>query len=298
MEQFGFIIVLLLIGLILQKTPAPIDFAKSLNFFVIYVSLPATILVQIPNVHFDLSAFWLILIPWILLPLSIILVLWITKTSTKEQRAAMLLVVPLGNTSFLGIPVIEALLGADAIPYLLVYDQFGTFLILSFYATAVVATYETGKVHKRQIFKKLLLFPPFGFLLLGLGAGDMPSSILPYIQALSATLVPLALISVGYSLHFGKELEYSLLVKGLTIKLLIMPLVALGILWMFDVELLVLKTAVLESAMPSMITAGALAIAAGFAPRLAAAMVGYGLIVSLVTLPLWLWGINILFTKL
>jgi hypothetical protein len=35
-----------------------------------------------------------------------------------------------------------------------------------------------------------------------------------------------------------------------------------------------------------MITAGALAIAAGFAPELSAALVGYGIIVSLVTLPL------------
>ena len=33
--------------------------------------------------------------------------------------------------------------------------------------------------------------------------------------------------------------------------------------------------------------AGALAIAQGMAPRLAAAMVGYGLLLSLVTLPLW-----------
>jgi predicted permease len=204
----------------------------------------------------------------------------------------MLLVVPLGNTSFLGIPVIEALLGNDAIPYLLVYDQFGTFLILSFYATAVVATYEAGRVHKRQIFKKLLLFPPFGFLLFGLLFGEMPPTILPYVQTLSNTLVPLALISVGYSLHFGKGLEYGLLTQGLIVKLFIMPLVAFGILWAFHIDPLVLKTAVLESAMPSMITAGALAIAAGFAPRLAAAMVGYGLIVSLVTLPLWLWAME------
>jgi len=41
--------------------------------------------------------------------------------------------------------------------------------------------------------------------------------------------------------------------------------------------------------MPSMITAGALAAAAGLAPELAAALVGYGIVLSLATLPLWLW---------
>jgi predicted permease len=40
-----------------------------------------------------------------------------------------------------------------------------------------------------------------------------------------------------------------------------------------------------------MVTAGALAIAHNLAPRLAAAMVGYGLLLSLLTLPLWAqWG--------
>jgi hypothetical protein len=47
------------------------------------------------------------------------------------------------------------------------------------------------------------------------------------------------------------------------------------------------RTTVLESAMPSMVTAGALAIAHNLAPRLAAAMVGYGLLLSLLTLPAW-----------
>ena len=35
--------------------------------------------------------------------------------------------------------------------------------------------------------------------------------------------------------------------------------------------------------------AAALAIAHGLAPRLAAAIVGYGIVLSLVTLPLWRW---------
>ena len=41
--------------------------------------------------------------------------------------------------------------------------------------------------------------------------------------------------------------------------------------------------------MPTMITAGALAIAHNLAPRLAAALVGYGILLSLLTLPACLW---------
>jgi predicted permease len=286
MEQFAFIIALLAIGILLQKADAPLDFAKSLNFFVIYVSLPATVLLQVPKIHFDLSAMGVIITPWLLVPIVMGIVMMMTRHHPPQVRAALLLVMPLGNTSFVGIPVVHTLLGEEAIGYVLMYDQFGTFLILSLYGAAVIARYETGVFHKRLIVKKLLLFPPFLFLLFALVFGQMPEGMQPYLQILSSTLVPLALVSVGYSMKFGGEVDYALFTQSLVLKLIIMPILAFGILFAMGTESLALKTAVLESGMPSMITAGALAIAAGFAPALSAALVGYGIIVSLVTLPI------------
>ena len=286
MEQFVFIIALLVIGIVLQRMNAPEDFAKSLNFFVIYVSLPATILMQIPKIHFDASALGVIATPWLLLPIVILIVMVMTRNHPPEVRAALLLVIPLGNTSFLGIPVSHTLLGPQAIPYLLMYDQFGTFLILSIYGAAVIARYETGVFHTRIIMRKLLFFPPFIFLLIALLVGEMPKATQSYIELLASTLVPLALISVGFSMKFaGEKLDYPLFTQALILKLLGMPLIAFGLLWAMGTEPLALKTAVLESGMPSMITAGALAMGAGFAPRLSAALVGYGIVFSLITLP-------------
>lgn len=289
MEQFAFIIALLAIGIALQRVSAPVDFAKSLNFFVIYVSLPATVLIQVPKIHFDLSALGVILIPWLLLPIVIAIVILMTRNHPPQTRAALLLVMPLGNTSFVGIPIIHTLLGGEAIPYVLMYDQFGTFLILSLYGAAVIGRYETGLFHKRLILKKLLLFPPFIFLLFALTVGEMPAGTQPYLHVLSATLVPLALVSVGYSMKFGGEVNYGLLTQSLLLKLIVMPFIAFGILFGMGMQPLALKTAVLESGMPSMITAGALAIASGFAPALSAALVGYGIVISLVTLPIILY---------
>lgn len=287
MEQFVFIIALLLIGVLLQKAPAPADFSKSLNFFVIYVSLPATVLLQVPKISFDLSALGVVIVPWLLLPIMAAIVIAMTRNHPPHVRAALLLVIPLGNTSFVGIPIVDTLLGEEAIGYVLMYDQFGTFLILSLYGSAVIARYESGNFHKRLIVKKLLFFPPFLILLFALGYGEMPQAVQPYLQIVASTLVPLALISVGYSLTLGGGgIDYPLFTKALGLKLLVMPLIAFGILFALGTDPLALKTAVLESGMPAMITAGALAIASGFAPALSAALVGYGIVVSLVTLPL------------
>lgn len=286
MEQFVFILALLLIGVLLQKAPAPADFSKSLNFFVIYVSLPATVLLQVPKIHFDLSALGVVLVPWLLLPLMVAIVIAMTRNHPLHVRAALLLVIPLGNTSFVGIPIIHSLLGEEAIPYLLMYDQFGTFLMLSLYGSAVIARYESGVFHARLIVRKLLLFPPFLILLFALGYGEMPQTLQPYLETLASTLVPLALVSVGYTLKIGGDIDYPLFAKALGLKLLVMPLIAFWILYVMGTDPLALKTGVLESGMPAMITAGALAIASGFAPALSAALVGYGILVSLLTLPL------------
>lgn len=286
MEQFAFIIALLLVGMVLQKADAPADFSKSLNFFVIYVSLPATVLIQVPKIALNVSALSTIMIPWLLLPIMFYIVILMTKNYPLDVRAALLLVIPLGNTSFVGIPIIKTLLGSDAIGYVLMYDQFGTFLMLALYGSAIISYYEIGKIHKRLILKKLFMFPPFFFLLFALFFGEMPLSVSPYLETLAATLVPLALVSVGYSLRFSGEIDYPLLSKALVLKLIVMPLIAFGILFKLGVDPIAMQVSVLESGMPSMITAGALAIASGFAPALSAAMVGYGIIICLITLPL------------
>jgi malate permease and related proteins len=286
MEPFAFIIALLAIGIVLQKASAPVDFGKSLNFFVIYVSLPATIALQVPKITFDLSALGVILIPWLLLPIVVLIVLFMTRHHSPQTRAALLLVIPLGNTSFVGIPIVETLLGGDAIGYVLMYDQFGTFLILSFYGAAVIGRYESGAFQVRPMVKKMVLFPPFVMLLVALTLGEMPQPAQPYLQTLASTLIPLALVSVGYAMRFGGDMDPSLFARSLMVKLILMPLIAFGLLVAMGTEPLALKTAVLESGMPSMITAGALAISAGFAPALSAALVGYGLMISLVSLPL------------
>ena len=71
--------------------------------------------------------------------------------------------------------------------------------------------------------------------------------------------------------------------------LLVMPALAVPISLAFGMPAIMLRANVLESAMPTMISAAALAMAHGLAPRLAAALVGYGIVLCLATLPAWAW---------
>jgi predicted permease len=55
---------------------------------------------------------------------------------------------------------------------------------------------------------------------------------------------------------------------------------------------LLLKTAVLQAAMAPMISGGILAVSHRLNPPLANAMVGLGIPLSFITVPLWAWGLN------
>ncbi len=74
-----------------------------------------------------------------------------------------MLVAILTNSSFLGIPLLNTYLPNDNfMPYLLVYDQLGTFLAFAIYGTFIVSIYTSKtKVTFKLITIKVLTFPPF-----------------------------------------------------------------------------------------------------------------------------------------
>lgn len=282
MTQILFIIFLLIVGYILKFCKMPQNFAQSLNSFVIFVSLPATILVQLPKIKFDSSFILPALMPWFVAFLSVIFTLIFFKNVPSNTKAALLLLLPLSNTSFFGFPMLEATLGLESIKYAIIYDQFGTFLILAIYGSFVIAYFEGKSVKPIEISKKIAFFPPFIFLILAFFI-TIPDDFVPYLTILSKTLVPLALISVGYSMQLNLGEEKIIFAKAILLKLFVIPMIILGLFMVIGINDLSAKTILLESAMPPMITAGALAISAGFAPRLSAALVGYGILFGIVS---------------
>jgi hypothetical protein len=106
------------------------------------------------------------------------------------------------------------------------------------------------------------------------------------IDALAATLVPVVMIAVGCQLRVrvGRGVVGPL-VAGLGLKLVAAPLAALALCRALGFEGPAAAATVLEAGMPPMISAGALALLAGLAPELSAALVGLGILASFFTLP-------------
>ena len=294
MENFILTISFLLIGLLLQRLPQlPKDAAQTLNLFVIYVSLPALVLLKVPQLEFSRQLLVPALLPWGMLAVSALAVLLLARALawSREITGALLLLVPLGNTSFLGIPMVNAFFGEAGIPFALIYDQFGSFLALATYGSLVVAIYgsQGEKPTLQTVGKKIGTFPPFLALLLALALSSWspPEPVTALLESLAATLVPVVMIAVGLQLTLRLNREVlAPMGLGLAIKLCLAPLLALLAVKTMGLEGLAVQVAVFEAGMPPMVSAGALAVVAGLSPKLTAAMVGLGILLSFVTLPL------------
>lgn len=290
MENFILIALAISIGYLFKQLRIfPEESAAILNRFVIFISLPAMILLQIPKLTFSMDIVIPVIIAWSVMIVTAVITLAVSKMFhfTKQITGALMLVAVLTNSSFLGIPIINAYLGAEALPFILVYDQMGSFLALSTYGIFVAAYYSDQSEMNFQIMAiKVLTFPPFISLVIALffvntSFPDMISNVL---SVLANTIVPLALVAVGLQLHFklpGHEIQPFGI--ALFIKLIISPIVALGVVYMAGWTNLAATVSVMEAGMAPMITAGAMASLSGLAPRLSSAIVGYGILLSFFT---------------
>jgi len=293
---FVFILLMLLVGHVLRgRGLVPAVAPDALNTVVLYVCLPASIALYAPKLALKPELAGLVAIPWLLAAFSIALVLMVARWRgfVRGDTAVLLLELPLGNTSFLGFVLVPVLAGEAALPYAVVYDQFGSFLLLSTFGLSVIAMYTDGaRPTPATIARRVLTFPPFIVLVLALifVPAAPPAAVDAPLRQLAGALLPLAALAIGMQMKLAlPRQQIAPLVFGLFAKLILLPATALGLCWLFGLDGPMRAAAVLEAAMPPMITAAALLTLAGLGPELAAALVGYGIVGSIVTLPAWGW---------
>ena len=300
LDAFALVLTMLALGALFARLRLlPENAAESLNLVVLHVCLPAAVLRYVPRLQWDPALAGVVATPWLLAGIAVVVVWALSRALRfrRDETAVVMLCVALGNTSFIGFPLVQALVGEDALPYAVVYDQLGTFLLLSTFGLYVVARHAgDAPPTARTMVLRMLRFPPLWALAIALLA--MPAQPPPWLDAmlqrLADALLPLAMLAVGLSLRLRLPRdELAPLAAGLGLKLVAMPLLAFAGVAALGMAPPAREVVVLESGMPAMISAAALAGAHGLAPRLAAALVGYGILLAMATLPAWRWLLHV-----
>lgn len=290
MENFILILLCIALGYAIQKFNIfSDDAAITLNQFVIYFSLPAMILLQIPKLTFSVELIIPVVIAWVVMALTALITLYVSRwfAFSKEVTGSLMLVTVLTNSSFMGIPLISAYMGQEVLPYVLVYDQLGTFFALSIYGTFIVSYYShKSEVSIKMIAVKVFTFPPFIALIIALClmGVEFNDNITKVLSHMASTIIPVGLVAVGLQLKLRLTRdELKPFGTSLVIKLLVAPLIAVGVAFLFGWDNKAALVSILEAAMAPMVTAGAMASMTGLAPKLSSAIVGYGILFSFLT---------------
>ncbi len=269
--------------------------AQTLNRFVIWVSLPALVMHKMPGLELESGMLTPVIAAWMTQAGSVLLV-WLVSRMLKLPRSvtgALMLVVPLGNTGFLGIPMTRVWYGPDNLLPALLYDQLGSFLGVSIYAT-MASAYYSGEQRPTALLllRRIFTFPPFVALLIGLAmrGHQWPGPIAEVLELAENSMVPVVMFAVGLQLKLrlakGRK---RMLALGLGLKLLVVPALCLLYCLLFGWQGLPAQISVFQAGMPAMVTASVLAAEADLEPELAASLAGVGIVLSLVTLPMWHW---------
>ena len=294
MSQILMIFVWIAAGFIVRRAAAPAGAFTRLNRFIIWFPLPATIFLALHHLRWEASYWVPVSMAWIVFAASVGLFVVAGRFYgwSSSVVGALVMTAGLGNTSFVGYPLIRALYGEGAIPVAVLTDQPGSFLVLSTLGLLAASFFSSGRASFAAVMGRMARFPPMWALIAAalLRPVEVGGSVETLLRLGARSLIPLALISVGGALnldrvHLGRE--RSPVVLGLLYKLALAPLaMALFLVVCLHQRGQAVRITLVESAMGPMVTGAIVAVEHGLDAELCSLMVSAGVPLCLITVPL------------
>ena len=269
------------------------DNSKQLIEFIIYFSLPAIVFSKIYPLTLDERIVGLILMFISFILFNLLLSYFVGKLMRLNRLylATFMIMATFGNTSFIGFSYIDAFYGQDYIVYGLIYDLFGSFLLLVSVGMFIITWGKGKKNDVKSIFKSVFLFPPTIMFFITIFAKnfEVPNFLILTSQTLSSTLVPIAMIAIGMKLELKHIFaRFHIVTTAMTIKMIVVPIIVLiGFKYFYGIDQTWVKVTIIEVAMPPMTMATVLAIKGGLDEKIAINSLVLGVLLSLFTITMY-----------
>ncbi|MBT0729194.1 AEC family transporter [Rosenbergiella nectarea] len=288
------LIICLIMGIAARRFLSfPEQLVPSINWWLITVALPCLILTLIPHTAINRESLVPVAGMWCVFlgALAVAVMIGRVLSWPRAVTGVVALVAGIGNTSFMGYPIVQSYYGAAGLQIAVIADQVGSFIILSTAGVVVMALCSGQTPTVKMIAQRVITFPPFIALCVSLAIkplGGLPDFIATPFSQIGATLTPLALFCVGLQIALRPPRgAISPLITGVTWKLVVAPLAVWGMVLLSGASALTQQVTVIEGAMSPMIAAAIMAQRAGLQPVLANAIQGYAILLSFITIPIW-----------
>ncbi|HEY0214001.1 MAG TPA: AEC family transporter [Paenirhodobacter sp.] len=194
-----------------------------------------------------------------------------------------------GNTGFLGVPMLVALLGAQAAGPVLMVLTTDT-VVFSVLITAIITALRTGRVAVRPILWGIVRNPLITAMLLGLAWAELhlptPVPALEFLAMLGGAATPVALFAIGATLAHMQGSHVAPALWLSFAKLVLHPLaVAVAALWIFAVDRFAAGVMIAAAALPVAGNVYILATYFGVAAHRVSTAILISTAISIVTIP-------------
>ncbi|MCL9761758.1 AEC family transporter [Frankia sp. AiPa1] len=291
-------LVVLLVGLaagivVRRRIHPPPAATAVVNTWLLDIALPALVLHAVHGIHFPDHLALVVAAPYLLFAVSSALYLLAARVMhlPRQTVGALIAATAVANTSFVGFPMVTAFYGADDVPTAVLVDQLGSFLLVNTVVLMMVTVVAGAALPRAELARRVLTAPALLALVsaLVLRPVTFPQWLDDALVSLGGTLTPLALFSIGMQLEVPAARRYwRELGLGLAVKLVVAPALVVGLYALAgglgDHSVTI---ALFETAMPPMVTGALLAARHDLATPLPSLLVGVGVPLSLLTLPLW-----------
>lgn len=288
-----FFIVMVSAGYVLRRAGLmQPEAAKDLNNVVFYLTLPPLIFLALHGADLAVSMLVLPAIAWALSLFVLALAFGVAKLLKlpRHVAGAFILAVGFANTTFLGYPIIQGFYGTGHLTLAILYDLLGATMAVNTLGVLVASTTGEGTMSITAIARRLLGFPPIWALVAGLALHGvvLPGAIASLLKNLGSLTTPLIMLALGLSLQFRHWRAHLPLVGMVAVgRLVLLPIVALGVARLFGLPTAYEQAVVMQAAMPTMFYSLTLAMVFGLESTLVVNAIMVTTVLSFATLPLW-----------
>lgn len=208
----------------------------------------------------------------------------ITRIMPGRGRRGTIAAVVLGNNGNFGLPIALLALGEEGLGQAVVIMVCAVFTMWT-----VGPALFGGDVNLKSVARNIVRLPVIWAMLIAvffrLVEFVPPVGIATAINMISDASIPLILIALGLQLGYSERIVINrTVVVAVILRLVIVPLIALGLMWLFGLRGLVLQSIFLAVSMPSAVNTFLLALEYDRDTEMVASIVAASTMVSMVTI--------------
>jgi len=227
---------------------------------------------------------------------SLVLVFPISKIFrlSVQLKRTLFIIIPFGNVSYLGIPVLFNAYGASILPHAALISAVYVFWLLTL-CIILIELYGTDQTNFRKLLislaKNQLLISVLVGLIIVIFQIKLPSFIETTIKLFSDSVTAVVLFSLGIFLGLqkrGNAKDWLLVGLICVVTMILLPSVFFGMLSYWEIETNTLRATIIDASMPLGVTPYLIAEHYKLKTTLVARVIVLGTLLSMLIIPLWM----------